>query len=357
MPRITQEKTDEALRMIVAGATTKEVSQALDISVSSVSHIRRANSENIPSIKAAAGRPKKAPGLIFEYLRPKYRQGAFKRAFAVTPNDLVTKTPYGRRLPTTTAQAKRKKSKETVAVPEAPPAWPVPDTHNVQGRLRFVDKYKDWTEEDWKKVIWSGRTKIGEGCGGEPTVVWVDIRRNPHRLDEGSVAYGGWEVQVWGCFSWNGPGNITQIDEDQTRSTERYVQILKEDLEASIENWGVARDGLVFHHRSGPVPHKTKKTIDTLRAAHFSEAEGTLLLGPTHSLDLDPMVQIWDYVRKRLWKYRKAPEDQEELWERIVAVWRSIPVKVCQDLIRSMPSRVEAVREAKGMQVKQQQRD
>lgn len=185
--------------------------------------------------------------------------------------------------------------------------------------------------------------------------MYVDIRRNPHRLEEGSFAYGGWAVQVWACFSWNGPGNITQVDEDHTTSTKRYVQILKEDLEASIQNWGVARDGLVFHHRIGPLPHTTKMTKDTLRAAHFSEAEGTLLLGPTHSLDLDPMVQIWDYVRKRPRTYRKAPKSSEELWERIVTEWHKIPVKVCQDLIMSMPSRVEAVREAKRMQVKQRE--
>lgn len=341
--------------MIAAGATTKEISQSLDIPLFAVSLIRRANSENIPPTKASAGRPKKAPGPTFELLQPRSRQGTFKYAFAVAPKDLVTKTPHGRQRPTTIAQAKRWKSKEPAAVREAPTVQPVPDTHNIQGRLGFVDKCTDWTEEDWKKVIWSGRTKLGERCGGEPIYVYVDIRRNPHRLDEGSVAYGGWAMQVWACFSWNGPGNITQIDEDQTRSTERYVQILKEDLEASIQNWGVARDGLVFHHRTGPVPHKTKKTIDTLRAAHFSEAEGTLLLGPTHSLDLDPMVQIWDYVRKRLWTYRKAPMSREELWERIVAEWRKIPVKVCQDLIMSMPRRVEAVREAKGMQVKQRE--
>jgi transposase len=37
-----------------------------------------------------------------------------------------------------------------------------------------------------------------------------------------------------------------------------------------------------------------------------------------------------------------------ELWERVEAEWNKIEPKVCQDLIESMPRRVQAVIEAKG---------
>ena len=37
-----------------------------------------------------------------------------------------------------------------------------------------------------------------------------------------------------------------------------------------------------------------------------------------------------------------------ELWERVEAEWDKIPPKVCQNLIESMPRRVEAVLKAKG---------
>jgi len=36
------------------------------------------------------------------------------------------------------------------------------------------------------------------------------------------------------------------------------------------------------------------------------------------------------------------------LWERVQVEWDKIPAKVCQDLIESMPRRVEAVFKAKG---------
>jgi hypothetical protein len=40
-----------------------------------------------------------------------------------------------------------------------------------QRRLNFVHKYKDWTVEDWTRVIWSDKTKINKiGSNG-----WIDV--------------------------------------------------------------------------------------------------------------------------------------------------------------------------------------
>ena len=42
----------------------------------------------------------------------------------------------------------------------------------------------------------------------------------------------------------------------------------------------------------------------------------------------------------------------EDLWARIQFEWQKIPVEVCQDLIMSMPRRIEAVIKAKGRNTK-----
>jgi hypothetical protein len=40
-----------------------------------------------------------------------------------------------------------------------------------QRRLNFAHKYKDWTMEDWTRVIWSDETKINKiGSNG-----WIDV--------------------------------------------------------------------------------------------------------------------------------------------------------------------------------------
>ena len=37
---------------------------------------------------------------------------------------------------------------------------PKPSTQNIKARLDFVKRHKHWTVADWKRVIWSGETKI-----------------------------------------------------------------------------------------------------------------------------------------------------------------------------------------------------
>ena len=71
-----------------------------------------------------------------------------------------------------------------------------------------------------------------------------------------------------------------------------------------------------------------------------------VLLWPPQSPDLNPIEHLWSYVKRKLEEYNSLPGGVVELWERTVVEWNKIPQGVCQDLIRSMPERVEAILEA-----------
>jgi len=53
-------------------------------------------------------------------------------------------------------------------------------------------------------------------------------------------------------------------------------------------------------------------------------------------------------MKRELDKYPIAPKGVWEIWERAVKVWDNTPPEVCQNLIESMPRRLEAVIKAKG---------
>jgi hypothetical protein len=53
-------------------------------------------------------------------------------------------------------------------------------------------------------------------------------------------------------------------------------------------------------------------------------------------------------MKRELAKYPRVPTGVWELWQRVVEVWNGIPPEVCQNLIESMPRRLEAVIKAKG---------
>ena len=74
----------------------------------------------------------------------------------------------------------------------------------------------------------------------------------------------------------------------------------------------------------------------------------TLLDWPAQSPDLDPIEHLWDYAKKRLKEYLTPPKGVWKIWKRVEEVWNNIPPEVCQNLIESMPRRLEAVIKAKG---------
>ena len=48
-------------------------------------------------------------------------------------------------------------------------------------------------------------------------------------------------------------------------------------------------------------------------------------------------------MKKKLGEYDRSPSGMIELWERVEEEWNKIDAVVCQNLIESMPRRVEAV--------------
>src|SRR6266576_1398232 len=71
-----------------------------------------------------------------------------------------------------------------------------------KARLDYVHAYKDWTVEDWKRVVWSDKTKIN--CLGSDGCKWVWKRPEEglsDRLVEETVKFEGGSVMIWGCMT------------------------------------------------------------------------------------------------------------------------------------------------------------
>jgi transposase len=93
--------------------------------------------------------------------------------------------------------------------------------------------------------------------------------------------------------------------------------------------------------------HTSKVSMDFFKANNYK-----LLFWPANSPDLNPIEHLWHYVKQQLQKYETPVDSTYELWERIQEVWNAIPKEVCENLVDSMPDRVQAVKRAKGRQTK-----
>ena len=68
---------------------------------------------------------------------------------------------------------------------------------------------------------------------------------------------------------------------------------------------------------------------------------------PVQSLDLNPIKRLWFHLKKQLSNHKTPSSGILELWERVEKEWEEIKPEVCQNLIKSMPRRVQAVIRAK----------
>ena len=106
-----------------------------------------------------------------------------------------------------------------------------------RARLEFAKRHLEWTVEDWKMVWWSDETKIN--CLGSDggTYVWIEAGEGlSDRRVEGTVKFGGGNLMMWGCMSWEGIGYACRIEGKM--DADLYVSILEDEFQQSLEFMG-----------------------------------------------------------------------------------------------------------------------
>jgi len=208
-------------------------------------------------------------------------------------------------------------------------------------RMEFALAHQHWTVDDWKRVVWSDETKINRlGSDGRK---WAWKKAGEGLSDRqvgGTLKFGGGSLMVWGCMLWDGVGYACKID--GRMDGDLYIKILEEDLQASINYFGKSPGDVIFQQDNDP-KHTCKKAKNWFQDNGFN-----VLPWPTQSPDLNPIEKFQGHLKKKLGEYDRSPSGMIELWERVEEEWNKIDAVVCQNLIESMPRRVEAVLKAKG---------
>lgn len=210
-----------------------------------------------------------------------------------------------------------------------------------QQRLEFARKYKNWTVEQWSKVVWSDESKFqifgSDGrlyCWKRPQEPLRNTHVNP------TVKHGGGRIMVWGCFTSEGIGNLCRIDGGL--DSELYRRILSEDFFGTLDWYGLDVENVIFQHDNDP-KHTAKKTKKWLK-----DYDVNVLPWPSQSPDLNPIEHLWNEVERRLRQLPQRPTSKEDLWIKLQEVWNRIELDFLTKLIESMPERVRDVLKAKG---------
>ena len=105
---------------------------------------------------------------------------------------------------------------------------------NQRKKLQFAWEHKEWTLQQWKKVMWSDESRftLFQSDGGIRVRREADEVIHPSWILSTVQACGG-SAMIWGCCSWSGLGSAT-LCVQRMRSAD-YLNILNDQVNPSMD--------------------------------------------------------------------------------------------------------------------------
>src|SRR3954470_6979147 len=118
-------------------------------------------------------------------------------------------------------------------------------------RMEFAVRHKDWTVDDWHKVVWSDETKINRlGSDGWEWCWKYRGESLSNRICQPTVKHGGGSLMVWGCMTAKGIGYMTKIEGNM--NADLYCQILRDELMDSLDYYNLNPADVIFQQDNDP---------------------------------------------------------------------------------------------------------
>ncbi|KAL7849234.1 hypothetical protein SRHO_G00208570 [Serrasalmus rhombeus] len=203
---------------------------------------------------------------------------------------------------------------------------------NKRKRLRWAKEHRHWTEEDWKKVLWTDESKFE--VFGSQRRTFVRRRTNEKMLKEcltPSVKHGGGNVMVWGCFGAGKVGDLYRVK--GILNKEGYHSILQRHAIPS----GQRLIGANFILQQDNDPKHTSKLCKNYLQQKQAAGILSVMEWPAQSPDLNPIELLWEQLDRMV--RQKCPSNQSNLWELLLEAWGAISPAYLNKLTARMPKR------------------
>lgn len=239
---------------------------------------------------------------------------------------------------TVSARTVRRRLLNDFKLPSRRPARkPKLSPKNIRDRLSFAQKYKDWSREQWAKVLFSDETQIVQFSSYKGNIRRPARQRFNPRYTVSTVKNSN-SVMVWGSISALGRGGLWFCPKGSTINAAVYKSILQEKLQVHSQ-----RLRCTFFQHDGAPCHRAKAVKQWL------DSEQIAVIGPWpgQSPDLNPIEMCWTKLKANVSK--KNSTSYADLIENIKKVWcLEIEADYCKKLVDTMPDRLAAVIAAKG---------
>ncbi|KAJ2922344.1 hypothetical protein H1R20_g14755, partial [Candolleomyces eurysporus] len=313
MHKLSSTSISHILYLLDSGESAASIHHQTGYGIATIS---RLCSEHRPNLsKPSGGRPRLLTDTSINYANRVIRTGKVNNAMQAA---VMLCNQSAKKFSTQTLHRRLKESGMTAVVKKKRPKL---QARHKRARLEFAERHAEWTIEDWKKVIWSDETKINHlGSDGRKYVRKEDREGLSDRLVEGTVKFGGGNLMMWGCMTWDGVGYATKIDGKM--DGELYTKILGNEFIKTLEYFGYDIEDVIFQQDNDPKHTSRKAKI------WFSDNDVEVLKWPAQSPDTNPIEHLWHYLKRRLETYEEPAKSVGELWTRVEKEWDGIPVEV-----------------------------
>jgi hypothetical protein len=218
-----------------------------------------------------------------------------------------------------------------------PAAKPALSSKNIKDRIIFCTRYQHWNVEDWAKVMFSDESQMQQFYSYTPYVRRPTGHRYCARYTVPKVKHSP-SIMIWACISARGPGALYFVPPGTTINGAAYRQILEDHLPQQLQ----AHNCVLFQQDGAP-SHTSKLVKNWLNVQGITCLEKW----PGSSPDLNPIEHCWAVLKRKVALLR--PTSLTDLINKVRSVWQTdISEQYCQNLIYSMPSRIQAVLKARG---------
>jgi len=223
---------------------------------------------------------------------------------------------------------------------------PFLNTRDQKRRLQFAREHKDWKEADWARVIFTDEiaVKLFMDRHGKD-YVWRSEEEEFHRDCIDYAKRGaGVGLMFWGAFRKGkmGPGGFFHIEGGESINSEVYRdQILLGPLRQFWEE--------AFEHFETPIVMEDNAPVHKKVCIPARKELGMQTLNwPPNSPDLNPIENIWSYMKDIITKDYVSVSSGKEMKRIVKNMWDNFKDGEWDKLIDSMPARMAAVIAAKG---------
>lgn len=212
---------------------------------------------------------------------------------------------------------------------------------NKQKRLNWAQQHKDWTIEQWKRVLWTDESKFE--IYGSRRRVFVRRSAGERVRDQcivPTVKHGGGSVMIWECFGGTSVGDLHKVDGILRK--EGYKHILEN--HAIPSGLRIIGENFVFQHDHDP--KQTAKVCRDYLGELQEEGIICIMEWPPQSPDLNPIELLWHHLDRTV--RQSAPTSATTMWTFLQEAWQQISPLTLAKLVDRMPRLCAAVIKSRG---------